>query len=39
MTRRNAFVQQFVYRPDRAQDSVLLAAHSPKGGQLGAYPA
>ena len=26
------FVQQFVYRPDRGQDSVLLAAHPANGG-------
>ena len=29
----SAFVQQFVYRPDRGQDSVLLAAHPANGGQ------
>ena len=29
-----AFVQQFVDRPDRGQDSVLLAAHPANGGQL-----
>ena len=28
-----AFVQQFVYRPDRGQGSVLLAAHPANGGQ------
>ena len=28
-----AFVQQFIYRPDRGQDSVLLAAHPANGGQ------
>ena len=28
-----AFVQQFAYRPDRGQDSVLLAAHPANGGQ------
>jgi hypothetical protein len=28
-----AFVQQFVYRPDGGQDSVLLAAHPANGGQ------
>jgi hypothetical protein len=28
-----AFVQQLVYRPDRWQDSVLLAAHPANGGQ------
>jgi len=28
-----AFVQQFVYRPGRGQDSVLLAAHPANGGQ------
>ncbi len=28
-----AFVQKFVYRPDRGQDSVLLAAHPANGGQ------
>ena len=28
-----AFVQQFVYRPDRGQHSVLLAAHPANGGQ------
>ena len=28
-----AFVQQFVYRPDRGQYSVLLAAHPANGGQ------
>jgi hypothetical protein len=28
-----AFVQKRVYRPDRGQYSVLLAAHPPNGGQ------
>jgi hypothetical protein len=29
-----AFIQQFVYRPDRGQDSVLLAARPANGGWI-----
>ena len=33
-----AFVQQFVYRPDRRQDSVLLAAHPANGTREALLP-